>query len=107
MMKKILVGALQRSDSSYSFSMKNWRNSPKDIPAGTLVRFVYAPPRRGFGKELRPPGNDNFNENLDGQLAIVITGPDEDGYGWGGIFNLNTVRGDSLSHYGDFLEVVK
>lgn len=103
----MLVGVLHGMNSSYSSSMNNWRNHPKDIPAGTLVRFVYAPPRRGFGKEPRPPGNDNFNENLDGQLAIVITGPDEDGHGWGGIFNLNTVRGDSLSHYGDFLEVVK
>lgn len=81
-------------------------HSPKDIPAGTLVRFVQAPPRYS-SEDWRSPGNDNYNENLVGQMAIVISGPDEDGYGWGGIFNLNTVRGDSLSHYGDFLEVVK
>jgi hypothetical protein len=82
------------------------RYSPKDISAGTLVRFVLAPPRYS-SEDWRSPGNDNYNENLVGQLAIVIGGPDEDSYGWGGIFNLNTVRGDSLSHYGDFLEVVK
>ena len=84
--------------------MARWFNPPRDIPVGTLVRFVNA--RQRFPGENRDPGSDNYDEPLHGQLAIVITGPDEDGHGWGGIFNLNTVRGDSLSHYGDFLEVV-
>ena len=83
-----------------------WHYGPKHIPVGTLVRFVHAPPRYS-SEDWRSPGNDNSDEELDGQLAIVISGPDVDGHDWGGIFNLNTVRGDSFSHYGDFLEVVQ
>ena len=72
-----------------------------DIPIGTLVRFVHAPPRFQ-GEDPRPPGND-----LLGQLAITVTTAAPDDHGWGGFIFLNTVRGESFTHYGDFLEVVK
>ena len=104
-MKKILVGALQKPDSSYSFSMNRWHNPLKDIPVGTLVRFVSGSPRfKGEGP--RDPGAGNDGEPLLGQLAVTVTTAGEEAHGWGGIFHLNTVRGDSFSHYGDFLEVV-
>ena len=77
------------------------QNQDKSFEAGALVRFINAPPRwKGDGP--RPPG-----DGLEGKLAVILEGPFHDFHGWGGIFNLNTVRGDSLSHYGDFLEVVK
>ena len=83
-----------------------WRHSPPaDIPIGTLVRFVHAPPRFK-GEDPRSPGGDNSGEDLVGQLAVTITSADDDAHGWGGLFYLNTVRGDSFSHYGDFLEIV-
>lgn len=86
--------------------MKSWHNHPRHIPIGTLVRFVSG--RARFkGEGPRDPGADNDGEPLLGQLAVTVTSADEESYGWGGIFYLNTVRGDSFSHYGDFLEVVK
>ena len=72
-----------------------------DIPAGTLVRFVCAP-ARWSGEAPRPPGND-----LLGQLAITVTTATPDDHGWGGFIYLNTVRGESFTHYGDFLEVIE
>jgi len=109
MMKKMLVGALQKPDSSYGIYMDEthrWHNAPKDIPLGSLVRFVSG--RARFeGEGPRDPGADNDGEALIGQLAITVCGPDHDAHGWGGIFHLKTVRGDSFSHYGDFLEVIK
>ena len=82
-----------------------WYNTPKSIPIGSLVRFVSG--RARFeGEGPRDPGADNDGEVLIGQLAITVSGPDEDAHGWGGIFNLKTMRGDSFSHYGDFLEVI-
>ncbi len=83
-----------------------WNNPPRDIPVGTLVRFVPGRPRFR-GEDPRDPGPDNGGVGLIGQLAITVTRAYEDQHGWGGIFNLNTVRGDSFSHYGDFLEVVQ
>ena len=89
--------------------MKNsskWYHAPKDIPVGTLVRFVSG--RARFkGEGPRDPGAGNDGEPLVGQLAVTVTSADEEAHGWGGIFHLQTVRGDSFSHYGDFLEVVK
>ena len=83
-----------------------WNQTPRDIPVGTLVRFV--PGRSRFrGEGPRDPGADNDGEMLIGQLAITVCGPNHDAHGWGGIFHLKTVRGDSFSHYGDFLEVVQ
>ena len=94
---------------SYGIDMSDtftWKQPPRDIPVGTLVRFVSGRPRfRGEGP--RDPGADNDGVRLIGQLAVTVTTADEDAHGWGGIFNLNTVRGDSFSHYGDFLEVIK
>jgi len=83
-----------------------WNQSPRTIPIGTLVRFVSGRPRFQ-GERPRDPGPDNDGVKLAGQLAITVTNGSPDDHGWGGIFHLNTVRGDSLSHYGDFLEVVK
>ena len=103
------VGALQESNSSYSIHMDEthrWYNAPKNIPLGSLVRFVYGH-ARFEGEGPRDPGADNDGEVLIGQLAITVSGPDHDAHGWGGIFHLKTVRGDSFSHYGDFLEVVQ
>ena len=80
-------------------------SAPRDIPVGALVRFVHAPPRFS-GEDPRSPGSDNYGEGLDGQLAVTVSGPFEDNHGWGGIFDLHTVRGDSFSHYGDFLEII-
>lgn len=88
--------------------MKNsskWYHGPRRIPIGTLVRFVSGRPRFS-GEGPRDPGADNDGEPLLGQLAVTVTSADEETYGWGGIFHLQTVRGDSFSHYGDFLEVV-
>ena len=95
---------------SYGIDMDDdtytWNKPPRDIPVGTLVRFVSG--RARFqGEGPRDPGADNDGEILIGQLAITVSGPDDDAHGWGGIFNLSTVRGDSLSHYGDFLEIVQ
>jgi hypothetical protein len=83
-----------------------WNQPPRGIPVGTLVRFVPGRPRFR-GEDPRSPGRDNNDEDLVGQLAITVTYGSPDDHGWGGIFHLNTVRGDSFSHYGDFLEVVK
>ena len=83
-----------------------WHHDPKHIPIGTLVRFVSGRARFN-GEGPRDPGADNDGEPLLDQLAVTVTSADEETYGWGGIFYLNTVRGDSFSHYGDFLEVVK
>ena len=83
-----------------------WNKPPRDIPIGTLVRFVSGRPRFQ-GEGPRDPGSSNDGEMLVGQLAIIVSEPDDDSHGWGGIFNLNTVRGDSFKHYGDFLEVVR
>ena len=83
-----------------------WNQPPRDIPVGTLVRFVPGRPR--YPSELpRDPGADNDGEVLIGQLAVTVASGREDVHGWGGVFRLNTLRGDSLSHYGDFLEVIK
>ena len=83
-----------------------WYEAPKNIPIGSLVRFVSG--RARFkGEGPRDPGADNYGETLIGQLAVTVTTADEDAHGWGGIFNSSTVRGDSFSHYGDFLEVVQ
>ena len=83
-----------------------WNQTPRDIPIGTLVRFV--PGRARFqGEGQRSPGADNDGEALIDQLAVTVTSGREDVHGWGGVFRLNTLRGDSLSHYGDFLEVVE
>ena len=85
--------------------MKNWRNPPRNIPIGTLVRFVSG--RARFkGEGPRDPGADNDGEPLLGQLAVTVTSAEEESHGWGGIFHLQTARGDSFSHYGDFLEVL-
>lgn len=83
-----------------------WNQAPRDIPVGTLVRFVSGRPRFR-GEDPRDPGPDNDGVGLVGQLAITVSSADEDQHGWGGIFNLSTVRGDSLSHFGDFLEIVQ
>ena len=83
-----------------------WYRAPKSIPIGSLVRFVSGCPRFD-GESPRDPGTDNDGEVLIGQLAVTVSGPDHDAHGWGGIFHLKTVRGNSFSHYGDFLEVVQ
>lgn len=82
-----------------------WNNVPRDIPIGTLVRFVPGRPRFK-GEDPRDPGPGNDGEPLLGQLAVTVSSADEEAHGWGGIFHLQTMRGDSFSHYGDFLEIV-
>ncbi len=83
-----------------------WNQPPRDIPVGTLVRFVPGRPRYP-SEPPRDPGADNDGEVLIGQLAVTVASGREDVHGWGGVFRLNTLRGDSLSHYGDFLEVIE
>ena len=83
-----------------------WNHAPRDIPVGTLVRFVSGRPRFK-GEAPRDPGAGNDGDPLVGQLAVTVTSADEEAHGWGGIFHLQTVKGDSFSHYGDFLEVVE
>jgi len=83
-----------------------WNQAPRNISVGTLVRFVPGRPRFR-GEDPRDPGYDNDGEALIGQLAVIVSSGREDVHGWGGVFRLNMVRGDSLSHFGDFLEVVQ
>ena len=77
----------------------------KQYPVGTLVRFVCAPPR-WKSESPRVPGRDNDGEDLLGQLAVTISLAETDGYDWGGLIDVYTLKGDSFTHYGDFLEQV-
>jgi hypothetical protein len=74
----------------------------KDIPVGTLVRFVHAAPRFS-GEKPRDPSSD-----LLGTVGIVLSGGSPDGHGWGGLFSIHSNEHDTyISHYGDFLEIIK
>ncbi len=78
------------------------KSKNKSFEAGTLVRFVCAPPRwRGDGP--REPGN-----NLEGQLAVVLEGPLQDMHDWGGVFRVHALTNDqTFDHWGDFMEPVE
>ena len=74
----------------------------KDIPVGTLVRFVSAPPRFS-GEAPRDPGS-----NLLSTVGIVLSDGMPDGHGWGGLFSIHSNEHDErISFYGDFLEVIE
>tara|TARA_R100000008_G_scaffold51322_1_gene30877 strand:+ start:249 stop:512 length:264 start_codon:yes stop_codon:yes gene_type:complete len=78
-----------------------WASPDRNIPAGTLVRFVHAPPRYN-GEDPRSPG-----DALLGELAIVVEFCGNDVHDWGGIFMMNLNKtGKQLRYYGDFLEIV-
>ena len=76
----------------------DWGSPNKDIPIGTLVRFVSAPPRFK-GEEWRDPGS-----NLMGETAIVLSEAQDDSHNWGGRFRLHSPERGYIAHYGDFLE---
>jgi len=78
-----------------------WHSPDKDIPVGTLVRFVCAPPRFA-DEDWRDPG-----EGLEGATAIVLSGVISDSYNWGGRFNLYSTEHGPVVHWGDFLEAVE
>ena len=83
-------------------------NSPdKNFKPGTLVEFIYAPPRWA---------RDNVRDpefGLLGKQAIIISGPHFGAHDWGGAFKVllvstEGVQTDSaaISHYGDFMKEV-
>tara|TARA_R110000824_G_scaffold203595_2_gene388109 strand:- start:2074 stop:2337 length:264 start_codon:yes stop_codon:yes gene_type:complete len=76
-----------------------WASPEKDFQAGTLVRFVYGPPRyKGEARDHRCPGGD-----LLGKHGVVISGPFPDSHQWGGVFHVH-FQGVTVSHWGDFME---
>lgn len=81
--------------------MYKWASPDKNIPVGTLVRFVYAPPRYK-SEGPRCPGKD-----LEGELAIILDSCGSDGHSWGGVFMVKVNRtGRQFMHWGDFMEVI-
>ena len=77
-----------------------WSSPNKDIPIGTLIKFVHAPPRFK-GEDWRSCGF-----HLEGKAGVILAGPYPDSHQWGGIFTVHA-RGETFSHWGDFMEVVK
>jgi len=78
-----------------------WHSEDKNIPAGTLVRFVQAPPRYS-SEDWRSPGAE-----LEGELAVIVDWCGSDSHGWGGVFMVHENKtGKQFMHWGDFLEVV-
>ena len=78
-----------------------WHSPDRDIPVGTLVRFVEAPPRYEE-EDWRDPGED-----LLGTTAIILSEAQSDSYNWGGRFSLHTTGHGYVYHWGDFLEIVQ
>ena len=79
-----------------------WHSPDRNIPVGTLVRFVSAPPR--YAEERwRSPGDD-----LEGELAVIVDWCGSDSHNWGGVFMVNANKtGKQFMHWGDFLEIVQ
>ena len=69
----------------------------KKFMAGTLFKFVHAPPRSGYKEDPREPGE------LLGKIGTVVSGPHEDFHDWGGLFEV-LVAGQMFLYYGDFME---
>ena len=77
------------------------RDEIKEIPVGTLVRFVHATPRY-IGETPQDPGGD-----LLGTVGVVLSDGVPCGHSWGGLFSIHSNEHDGhVSHYGDFLEIV-
>ena len=78
-----------------------WSSPDKDIPVGTLVRFVHAP-ARFKGEDPREPSG------LEGTMGIIIENDLEwnGGHNWGGLFRIGLTDGRIFDYYGDFLEPV-
>ena len=73
---------------------------PRNFKPGTIVEFVFAPPR-WKGEEPRSPGPHA------GKLAMVIDWAGDDELKWGGIFNVAMIdSGKQFMQYGDFMQVV-
>ena len=73
----------------------------KNIPTGSLVRFVCAPPR--YPSEApRDPG-----DGLYGETAIVLSKRTIAAHAWGGRFELYMPSEGVFDHWGDFLEIVE
>jgi hypothetical protein len=78
------------------------RNPIKDIPIGTLVRFVNAPPR-WKGEDPRPPGH-----GILGEVAVVLDYCGSDAHGWGGVYMLHQLsNSEQYMHWGDFMEIIQ
>jgi len=110
----VLLLGLQKSSSViyirltgfYSLSMKEeytWSHDEiRDIPVGTLVRFVDAPPRFK-GEAPRGPGSNLLNT-----VGIILSDGAPDAHGWGGVFSIHSnEHGERIQFYGDFLEVIE
>ena len=70
------------------------------MKVGDLVKFVHAP-GRWKGEKPRCPG-----KSLLGKVAVVTEGPLEDNHEWGGVWYVECL-GRRISHWGDFMEVIK
>jgi len=74
----------------------------RDIPIGTLVRFVSAPPRFS-GEAPRAPGSNLLNT-----VGIVLSDGMPDAHDWGGLFSIHSnEHATCISFYGDFLEIIE
>jgi|TARA_R100000458_G_C8038334_1_gene90783 hypothetical protein len=73
----------------------------KNIPTGSLVRFVCAPPRWD-NESPRDPGS-----GLYGETAIVLSKRTTCEHAWGGRFELYMPSEGVFDHWGDFLEIVE
>ena len=74
----------------------------RDIPIGTLVRFVSAPPRFS-GEAPRAPGSNLLNT-----VGIVLSDGMPDAPDWGGLFRIHSnEHATCISFYGDFLEIIE
>lgn len=84
--------------------MKNqyrWNSPDRNLPVGTLIRFVNAPPRYA-SEDWRSPGDD-----LEGELAVIVDWCGSDSHNWGGVFMVSANKtGKQFMHWGDFMEIV-
>ena len=74
-------------------------NEPTAFVTGQLIRFVFAE-GRWKGEKARSPG-----EPLVGKVGIIISGPVPDSHDWGDVWKVHAL-GRTISHWGDFMEVV-
>ena len=69
------------------------------MKVGDLIKFIHAP-GRWEGEGPRCPGG-----NIVGKIGVITHGPFDDPHTWGGVWHVQCL-GQSLSHWGDFMEVV-
>ena len=69
------------------------------MKVGDLVKFVHAP-GRWRGEKPRCPGDE-----IVGKVGVITEGPFHDSHEWGGVWNVECL-GRTLSHWGDFMEVI-